>query len=253
LNQPTTIGLHGVTLMRGATPVFRDLHLALTEARIGLIGDNGAGKSSLFRLICGLDEPRAGRVELGGQDIRALATGTVGMMFQNPDEQIIFPTVEEELAFSLTGAGTPRPEARTQVRQFLADRGLAAWAERAIGSLSHGQRQHVCWLALVIAAPRVLLLDEPFASLDLPGQALLHQEIDRAPQQVLVSTHLLDHVRGFGRVIWLDHGCVRADGPGEAVCAAYEADVALRLERHQLSVNEAESEPPLNEQQPASA
>jgi biotin transport system ATP-binding protein len=73
-----------------------------------------------------------------------------------------------------------------------------------------------------------LLLDEPFASLDLPGQVALKHEIEQAPQQVLVSTHVLAHVRHFERVIWLDQGRVRADGAGAEVCAAYEADVASR-------------------------
>jgi biotin transport system ATP-binding protein len=76
----------------------------------------------------------------------------------------------------------------------------------------------------------VLLLDEPFASLDLPGQARLARDIAAAGQQVLVSTHVLDHVRGFGRVLWLERGQVRGDGPGQEVCAAYEADVAQRLQ-----------------------
>jgi biotin transport system ATP-binding protein len=206
--------------------VFADLSLHLKESRIGLIGDNGAGKSSLFRLICGLDQPQAGRVVLShGQS-------SLGMMFQNSDDQIIFPTVEEELALSLYHLKLTRSEAQARVRDWLDTRNLAHWATRAIGSLSQGQRQHVCWLALKIAAHNTLLLDEPFASLDLPGQALLHQDIGQAKEQIIVSTHVLDHVRHFERVIWLDKGQVRQDGPGAEVCAAYEADVASRTAQH---------------------
>jgi biotin transport system ATP-binding protein len=84
----------------------------------------------------------------------------------------------------------------------------------------------------------LLLLDEPFASLDLPGQALLGIDIARASQQVIVSTHLLQHVRHFERVIWLDKGQVRADGLGQNVCAAYELDVVDRLARQVLSFND---------------
>ena len=216
------VTLDDVTLLRGATPVFSGLSLQLTEPRIGLIGDNGAGKSSLFRLICGLDQPQAGRVSV------ASGPHTVGMMFQNSDEQIIFPTVEEELALSLRHLRLSRADTLAHVHTWMAARGLADWAPRAIGSLSQGQRQHVCWLALLIGGHQTLLLDEPFSSLDLPGQALLRQEIAAAPQQIIVSTHVLDHVRHFERVIWLDKGQVRADGAGLAVCAAYEADVASR-------------------------
>jgi len=225
------IRIDGVTLSRGTTTVFRGLSLALTERRIGLIGDNGAGKSSLFRLICGLDAPASGTVEVCGCDVRtgrARLPGLVGLMFQTPDDQIVFPTVVEELAFSLSPTGISRREARARARDFLAQRGLADWADRAVESLSQGQRQHVCLLAMLIAAPRVLLLDEPYASLDLPGQAVLAADIEQAGQQILVSTHVLEHVRHFERVIWIERGAVRADGEGAGVCAAYEADVRAR-------------------------
>ena len=236
-HQPSTstsgLSLEAVHLQRGSTKVYEGLSLALTQQRIGLIGDNGAGKSSLFRLLCGLDQAQSGRVLLGGQDLheaRAGRPGVVGMMFQNPDEQIIFPTVIEELALSLRPQGLKKREAQAKALDFLQQRNLADWAERAVSSLSQGQRQQVCWLSLLIATPDVLLLDEPFASLDLLGQARLARDIAKAPQQVLLSTHLLDHVRDFERVIWLEHGRVRADGPGPQVCAAYEADVALRIQ-----------------------
>lgn len=237
---PAAIHLESVTLVRATTRVFDNLSLDLSDPRIGFIGDNGAGKSSLFRLICGLERPQSGQVQVapasdGGPP--------VGMMFQNPDEQIVFPTVEEELALGLTARGLSRREARERARQWLGERGLGAWAERAVASLSQGQRQHVCWLALLIAAPRVLLLDEPFASLDLPGQAMLRQEISRAPQQVLVSTHQLAQVRDFARVIWLAQGQVRADGPGHEVCAAYEADVACRAAAGHLRIDPASTPP----------
>jgi biotin transport system ATP-binding protein len=220
--QMPSVRLENITLQRGNTVVFQHLTLELTEPRIGLIGDNGAGKSSLFRLICGLDQAQSGQV------LRPHGPQAVGMLFQNPDDQIIFPTVEEELALSLNHLNLSRAKAQLQVREWLQDRGLADWAPRAIGSLSQGQRQHVCWLALMIAPHQTLLLDEPYASLDLPNQALLHRDIAQADAQIMVSTHVLDHVRHFERVIWLDKGQVRADGAGLAVCAAYEADVASR-------------------------
>ena len=229
---PELLRVDQVRLVRGRQQVFEGLQLELGEPRIGLIGDNGAGKSSLLRLLCGLETPASGQVLLGHQPLHAARTGhpgRVGMMFQNPDEQIIFPTVLEELALSLRARGQGKREARDGAQEFLAARGLADWAERAMGSLSQGQRQQVCWLSLLLAAPSVLLLDEPYASLDLPGQARLARDIAAAPQQVLVSTHMLELVRHYPRVIWLDQGRVAGDGPGAEVCAAYEAHVHQRI------------------------
>lgn len=227
-----SLRVEAVRLRRGITTVFDGLDLRLDEPRVGLIGDNGAGKTSLFRLLCGLDAPEAGRVLLDGTELheaRARRPGQVGLMFQNPDDQIIFPTVEEELALGLRPSGIPRREATERARALLASRGLADWAPRAVAGLSQGQRQQVCWLSLLIAAPQLLLLDEPFASLDLPGQARLAQDIAAAPQQVLVSTHVLDHVRDFERVIWLEQGRLRGDGPGRDICGAYETSVREQL------------------------
>jgi biotin transport system ATP-binding protein len=233
------LNIQDVTLVRGNHTVFSALTLNLVEPRIGLIGDNGAGKSSLFRMACGLDTPRAGSVLVQGlaaHQVSSKRPGLVGMLFQNPDDQIIFPTVEEELALGLSPTGISRRAAIAQARSFLQARQLPHWAERSIGSLSQGQRQHVCWLALLIASPELLLLDEPYASLDLPGQARLTHDIAQASQQVIVSTHALDHVRGFERVIWLDQGAVRADGPGTQVCTAYQSDVAARAAAHSLPI-----------------
>lgn len=230
--------LEQIQLQRGRTQVFDGLTIHLSQQRIGVIGDNGAGKSSLFRLLCGLEQPQTGQVLIGDVPLlqaRADKPGLVGLMFQNPDDQIIFPTVEEELALGLRPKGLNKAQAKVRARELLAERGLAHWAERAVSSLSQGQRQQVCWLSLLIASPQVLLLDEPFASLDLPGQARLAQDIAAAPQQVLVSTHVLDHVRNFERVIWLDQGRLRGDGPGQQVCQAYEADVAARIAAARLA------------------
>mgnify|MGYP001026114726 CR=1 FL=1 len=227
---PSGWQLQDIHLRRGAGDVFRGLNLQLDEPRIALIGHNGAGKSSLLRLLIGLEEPSQGQVLWAGQRARHAQTPITGqrlagLMFQNPDDQIIFPTVQEELQLSWQSAhGGDRKAAQAGVLEFLQQRGLRAWASRAVGSLSQGERQWVCWLAMLLAAPRVLLLDEPYASLDLPGQLRLAADIKLSRQQVVIATHVLWPVLDFPRVIWLEHGRVRADGPGREVCPAYEVD-----------------------------
>ena len=158
-------------------------------------------------------------------DALAALARTVGLMFQNPDDQVICPTVEEEVAFTLGAHGMSRRQARDKARAFLAGCGLEHWAARAISQLSQGQRQQVCLLALQIARPLTLLLDEPFASLDLPSQLRLESQLFCADQQLIFSTHVLDQVVDFERVIWLERGSVRADGSGREVCQAYRDEV----------------------------
>ncbi|SCK17055.1 biotin transport system ATP-binding protein [Variovorax sp. HW608] len=229
----TGIQIESVVLERGGQRVFDGLTLSLDEPRIGIIGDNGAGKSSLLRLIAGLDQPQRGHVKVHGHDARSDRSALprkIGLMFQNPDDQVICPTVEEELAFTLSARNLSRKEARKEARAFLADRGLAHWGTRAIAELSQGQRQQVCLLALQIGRPLTLLLDEPFASLDLPSQHRLSRQIMASTQQLVFSTHVLEQVRDFERVIWLDRGQVRADGAGREVCEAYRADVMRRAD-----------------------
>jgi biotin transport system ATP-binding protein len=233
--------LRGVNWRRGGRWVLRDIDLWLHEPRIALIGDNGAGKSSLFRLLSGLDQPDSGEIHFAPppRDASVTVCNGLGLMFQSSEDQIIFPTVEEELALSLSPWVPQRAQALAQAREWLFTQGLGEWASRGMGSLSQGQRQYVCWLALRIAPHRTLLLDEPFASLDLPAQWRLRREFAAVPQQLVVSTHLLSHVQDFDRVIWLEAGRVRADGVPAEVCAAYEAEVAARPLRDAQSARES--------------
>ena len=223
------IFLRSIVLDRGGQRVFNGLTLDLVEPRIGIIGDNGAGKSSLLRLIAGLDEPLGGQLRVHGHSTHvshSAVTRRIGLMFQNPDDQIICPTVEEELAFTLSAQGVSKARAREQARDFLTERGLSHWGPSAVSQLSQGQRQKVCLLALQIARPLTLLLDEPFASLDLPSQLRLGRQLLSANQQLIFSTHVLEQVCDFERVIWLERGKVRADGAGHKVCRAYRDEVA---------------------------
>lgn len=215
--------------MRDGREVLSQIHLHLTERRIGLIGDNGAGKSSFFRVICGLDRPTKGEVRVESA-AREHAARTVGMMFQNPDDMIICPVVVDEIALALTARNVRRAAAHAQARDLLCAHGLLHWADLTVASLSQGQKQYVCWLSLRLAGHGVLLLDEPYASLDLPSQRRLRREVDRASAtaQILVSTHTLEHLADFDRVIWLEAGKIRADGPAASVCNAYLEDLEQR-------------------------
>ncbi|GLK74090.1 ABC transporter ATP-binding protein [Ancylobacter dichloromethanicus] len=221
-----SIHLENVTLRRGGRRVLDAVSLAITERRVGLIGTNGSGKSSLVRLLNGLLAADEGRVTVHGLDAKAQAgelPGKVGFIFQNPDHQIIFPTVAEEVAFSLEQAGLPRREAARQAVPALARFDRAHWAERPVHALSEGEKQFLCIIAVLVMEPAVLILDEPFSSLDLPTRRRLETLVAGLPQQVILVAHELDAFALYERVIWLHEGRVAMDGPPAAVIAAYRA------------------------------
>ncbi len=228
---PVIAALRGMSLAKGGRTIFDGLSLDLSERRVGLIGRNGSGKSLLSRLIAGLILPDSGSVRVCGVDVgrdRRAAIGTVGILFQNPDHQIIFPTVEEEIAFGLTQQGRPKKDARAAAGDILAHFGCERWAGRSIQTLSQGQRHLVCLLAIIAMRPRLILLDEPFAGLDAPTTQRLTRHIAKLEQSVLHVTHHLPSLDGYERVIWLEAGRIVADGAPETILPAYEAEMARR-------------------------
>ncbi|KWV46244.1 cobalt ABC transporter [Bradyrhizobium macuxiense] len=220
-----------VYLARGGGRFFDDLSLDLRERRIGLVGDNGSGKSTLLRLANGLLLPERGEVIANGRHTTQAGRGLhadVGFVFQNPDHQIIFPTVGEEVAFGLIEGGQTAAQARAAAGDLLASHGCAGWIDRAIRDLSEGQKQLVCILAILATEPKILLLDEPFSSLDLPTRLSLSARLARLPQQIVMASHDLDLLHDFDRVIWLEKGQVRADGVPSQVLPDYRAHAAAR-------------------------
>jgi biotin transport system ATP-binding protein len=206
-----------------------DLTLTLAERRIGIVGRNGSGKSSLLRLMAGLVAPTSGTVRVAGLDPareRKAMLGELGILFQNPDHQILFPTVGEELAFGLRQIGRSDAEAKAAVRDLLAAEGRSHWEAAATHTLSGGQRHYLCLLAILLMAPRTILLDEPFAGLDLPTQMRLSRRLVALPQRLITITHDPAAVASCDRVIWLEAGRLRADGPADETLAAFTAEMA---------------------------
>ncbi|WP_244644156.1 energy-coupling factor ABC transporter ATP-binding protein [Azorhizobium oxalatiphilum] len=225
------IVLSDVWLDRGQTPLFRGLSLTLTERRIGLVGANGSGKSSLLRLLNGLITPARGDITVADLDARKHRRdlpGRVGFVFQNVEHQILFPTVREEIAFGLAEQGLARAEARAQADALLAAHGCAGWGERAVEELSEGQKQLVCILAAIAPAPPILAMDEPLASLDLATRLALLARLARLPQQILMASHDLDLLADFDRILWLEAGIVVADGTPADVLPRYRAHEMAR-------------------------
>jgi biotin transport system ATP-binding protein len=147
----------------------------------------------------------------------------LGILFQNPDQQILFPTVAEELAFGLAQQG--HRDAETQARAALATEGRADWADLPVSTLSQGQRQWLCLLSVLLMRPGTILLDEPFAALDLPTAARLTRRLATLPQRLITISHTPAAVATCDRLLWLDAGRIRADGPPAAILPAFTAEM----------------------------
>lgn len=223
------IVLQGASFAVQGKPILSDITLTLTESRIGIIGRNGSGKTTLLRLMAGLIAPTAGRVQVDGLDPttdRKAMLARIGILFQNPDHQILFPTVAEELAFGLRQMGQTDAAARSTAEATLAAEGRAHWAKAPTSTLSQGQRHYLCLLAVLMMAPATLLLDEPFAGLDLPTQARLTRRLAGLPQRLITISHDPAAVRTTDRLIWIEAGRIHADGPPAQILPAFTAAMA---------------------------
>jgi biotin transport system ATP-binding protein len=222
------IAVLNASVSLGGQVVLSDLTLALNERRIGIIGRNGSGKTTLLRLLAGLIAPSVGTVRIDGlnpADRRAILP-RLGILFQNPDHQILFPTVAEELAFGLRQLGQSQPQADAAARALLAQEQRGHWADAPTHSLSQGQRHYLCLLSILLMRPATILLDEPFAGLDLPTQLRLQRRLAALPQRLITISHDPAAMEGADRVLWLEAGRIRADGPPGAVLPAFTAEMA---------------------------
>jgi len=221
-----------VGLSLGRKRVLEDLTLTLAEDRIGIVGLNGSGKSSFVRLLNGLRSPDTGSLTLFGAPSEKAAPELprhVGFVFQNPDHQAIFPTVEEEIAFGLTQLGMDKTESRTRARAFLVEHGFETLAGAPIAELCEGQKQFICILAVLVMKPRLLVLDEPMTSLDALSTRRIREKLLSLPQKIVMISHDLSHFKGFDRVLWLEGGRLRMDGRPRDVLEAYENDIVGRI------------------------
>lgn len=209
------------TVVRDGASVLGPVDIEIAERRVGLLGLNGSGKSTLARLVNGLILPSAGRVTVDGLDTRTDGKAVrrkVGFVFQAPENQIVLPLVEEDVAFGLRNLGRDRDSARAGARAALQRFGMAAFAERSSHSLSGGERQLVALAAVLVMEPALVVFDEPTTQLDLRNRNRVARAIADLPAAALVATHDLDLVHDFDRCLVLESGRIAFDGaPGDAV------------------------------------
>jgi energy-coupling factor transporter ATP-binding protein EcfA2 len=232
--------------------------------RVGLVGPNGAGKSTLLWHLNGLlpeclrgrersadrngrprsaDDVRAaghGRSDLAGVRVDglevcsgnlALVRRTVGLVFQDPDDQLFSPTVADDVAFGPLNLGLSQADARLRVRASLAAVGLEGYGERLPHHLSVGERKRVCLAGVLACEPRLLALDEPTANLDPRARRGLIGVLRGLDCALLIASHDLELILELcSRVILLDRGRIHADGPIREVLSDEDLLLAHGLE-----------------------
>ena len=224
------VRLDGVGVRLGDVDALRDVNLALDARTIAVVGENGSGKSTFARVLAGLVSPTVGETRILCLDpVRQTAElrRRVAVVFSNPDAQIVMPTVEEDVAFSLRPERLPRDESRRRVSETLERFGLTALRDRSAHDLSGGQKQLLALAGAFVRRPDLVVADEPTTYLDARNARLVaaHLLEDTGHRLVLVTHDLALAARCDAAVLFAG-GRVEAVGHPSAVIAEYEAALA---------------------------
>jgi cobalt/nickel transport system ATP-binding protein len=192
---------------------------------VAVIGANGAGKTTLFKHFNGLLKQTSGKVLIQGEKIRKdnllQIRKTVGLVFQNPDDQLFAPTVGQDVAFGPLNLGLPEDVIEHRIKESLEWVGMSGFEDKAPHHLSFGQKKRVAIAGILAMEPHVMVLDEPTSGLDPDGVlkiVQLLQNLRKLGMSTIVATHDVDIVPMFtDRVYLLHHGKVALEGPPEMV------------------------------------
>ena len=206
---------------------------------VGLLGPNGSGKSTVLLHLNGILPEKLGwngAVQILGQPITPDNIETirrqVGLVFQDPDDQLFCPSVEEDVAFGPHQLGLGEAEVQVRVQKALAQAGLAGFGHRATHHLSHGEKRRACLAGVLACEPSILVLDEPTSDLDPRGRREFKALLQQIPATKLIATHDLELVVELcSRAIVLDRGAVVGDGPVTELLNNEELMLAHGLER----------------------
>lgn len=181
--------------------------------RVGIIGPNGVGKTTLFHTVCGVIAPQAGEVQLFGKPVTpGHFHPEIGLVFQYPDDQLFSPSVWDDVAFGPRNMGLSPDEVEERVQQAMTLTGIAELAERPPHHLSGGQKRMVAIAGVQAMQPKIIIYDEPSANLDIRSRRRLIQFIQASSETVLVSSHDLELVLEVcERVVLMDNGRIIAD------------------------------------------
>ncbi len=207
---------------------------------VAILGHNGSGKSTIAKQINAILEPTEGYLYVNGHDVSDMdkiweVRQSAGMVFQNPDNQIIASVVEEDVAFGPENLGVPTEDIWTRVEESLRAVGMLEYRHHSPNKLSGGQKQRVAIAGIMAMKPKCIVLDEPTAMLDPSGRKevikTLHELNEKEHVTVLLITHYMDEVINADKVIVMDDGQIVMQGKPREVFSQVE-----KLKEHRLDV-----------------
>lgn len=206
---------------KGRTCALKAVNLSIKPGEfVGIAGQNGSGKTTLARLLNGLLLPSTGRVTVNGMDTRRRRVSMeirrlVGMVFQNPDNQLVSPVIEEEIAFGPENLNLPPGEVDKRVAEVLQITGLDELRQKSPHQLSGGQKQRVAIAAALAMRPDYLVLDEPTSMLDQTGRRAIIEHLRELNSKqgitIILISHNMEDLTGADRIIMLHGGGIAAD------------------------------------------
>lgn len=226
-------------------PVLRDVSFQVKEGEfIAILGHNGSGKSTLARLLNAQVLPNEGEIHILGMDTREEdllweIRSHCGMVFQNPDNQMVASVVEEDVAFGPENLGVPLPELRERVDEALKSVDMYDYRHRPVHRLSGGQKQRVAIAGVLAMLPSCIIMDEPTAMLDPVGRReileTIHHLNKKEGKTILLITHHMDEAAQADRILVMAEGRLALEGKPRAVFAQVETMRALELDVPQVT------------------
>ena len=229
---------------KNAHPAVKDLSVTInTGEYVALLGHNGSGKSTFAKLLNMILTPTSGRLFVAGEELTGDAfdedalfrlRAKVGMVFQNPDNQIVASVVEEDVAFGPENLGVPYDEMHTRVKDALAAVGMTEYAKHSPARLSGGQKQRVAIAGVIAMLPECIILDESTAMLDPRGRREVLDVVERLNRErgitLIHITHYMDEAARADRVLVIDDGTLLLDGTPHEVFSQAELLSRVGLE-----------------------
>jgi len=217
------LAVSGLQFSYPDTPdVLRGMSVAVRPGeKVGLIGPNGSGKTTFFLQVCGVLKPSSGQVLIFGKPvINGSFRPEVGLVFQNPDDQLFCPSVHDDVAFGPRNMGLSKEEVGCRVSDALRTVGHLDLADRPSHHLSEGEKRMVSIAGVLAMQPRLILCDEPSANLDIRSRRKLITLLEASAETLLVASHDLELILEVcSRVLLMDNGRIVADGPPATIMA----------------------------------